>query len=732
MGKNILKGASFLYFLCICAVVFAGCGQKGNHSSKEENKKRISYTVQEIRSGSDEGYVQDMYVQDDTLFFCTEGVWSVNLKSLEEKEMMMPQLPEHAEICCFYMGSSQKIWLLCLSTDDTGKSGKYGICQYDETGTLINEADISEVLKPEQGAHVVDLLVDEAENVILITDKVLYFLDSSLKLQGQIKTDYYIDAACMTKKGVLYIATTEQGNAVVKQVDMEKEKIKGSHLLSCNFLGNHSLIGGDALYDFYFCDTNGIHGYRIEDKTEVLLVDYVIMGLEPKGIDMVVPAGGDSFAAIQKRDGAGGSIILLKKTEDPTAIHDKEDIVLGAVNVLDDIQEAAANFNRSNHQYRVIIKDYSKEADPHTAFINDIISGNAPDVLCMDETQIMILSSNGLLEDLEPYYQRDPDVSLDDIIDSVADGMRIDGKVRYVSPSFAIHSIIARSEDVDNLTGWDMKDFMAVLENKPEDVKPFYSASKEMLLKFLMGQSVSLFIDWQTGKCSFDSDECKAILEYCNSGVDNESAEETDTYEYEHYKMLKTGEIFLEETLLNLDDLSFYMSLMGDDITCIGYPCENRQGTYFEFQSPMGIYAKSNVKEGAWDFIKTFMTKEFQYEPLHRIFINPTRKDNFEMLVKEVMATSVYIDEMGNEKPPYNGTVTMNGDVTCALKPLKENQVKLYRDFIDNTHRVSLGNSVILSIVMEEAQTYFKGDKSLEEAAEIMNNRISTYVNENR
>lgn len=38
----------------------------------------------------------------------------------------------------------------------------------------------------------------------------------------------------------------------------------------------------------------------------------------------------------------------------------------------------------------------------------------------------------------------------------------------------------------------------------------------------------------------------------------------------------------------------------------------------------------------------------------------------------------------------------------------------------------------MIGIVLEEAQAYFEGDKGLDDTAEIIQDRIQTYVNENR
>ena len=53
---------------------------------------------------------------------------------------------------------------------------------------------------------------------------------------------------------------------------------------------------------------------------------------------------------------------------------------------------------------------------------------------------------------------------------------------------------------------------------------------------------------------------------------------------------------------------------------------------------------------------------------------------------------------------------------------------KLY----ESTEQITGRNDALLDIVMEQAEPYFAGDKTLEETAQLIQNRAKLYVNENR
>lgn len=57
----------------------------------------------------------------------------------------------------------------------------------------------------------------------------------------------------------------------------------------------------------------------------------------------------------------------------------------------------------------------------------------------------------------------------------------------------------------------------------------------------------------------------------------------------------------------------------------------------------------------------------------------------------------------------------------------------LYKELINNTKRIESNDSdIILKIIFEEAAAYFKGDKSVDDAARVIQSRVETYVNESR
>ena len=65
-------------------------------------------------------------------------------------------------------------------------------------------------------------------------------------------------------------------------------------------------------------------------------------------------------------------------------------------------------------------------------------------------------------------------------------------------------------------------------------------------------------------------------------------------------------------------------------------------------------------------------------------------------------------------------------------RKLTQEQVADYREVLDSASGVWSYDENIKTIVSEEAAAYFSGDKSIDDVCAVIQNRATTYVNENK
>ena len=110
------------------------------------------------------------------------------------------------------------------------------------------------------------------------------------------------------------------------------------------------------------------------------------------------------------------------------------------------VQEMVVAFNRKNDKYRIEIADYSEYNNDkdgwdagQTKLRTEILSGNVPDIFCLNGLNYTQLAAKGILEDLYPYMDADKDMKRSDFFQNVLQAFEVNGKLCCKGmPSFAL------------------------------------------------------------------------------------------------------------------------------------------------------------------------------------------------------------------------------------------------------------------------------------------------------
>lgn len=655
-------------------------------------------------------------------------VYSMKADGTDLQELGSPQLNENEYINYMLVKSDGTIQFLLGAYDQKSEKTQYALVAYDENGKEASREDVTKVLGLTDESYLNKALIDDKDRYVFATDQAVIVLDKDLKKVCEMKPDSnYVEGIAKTKDGKILVADSSgDKGAKVQILDVDAQKWGESYNLDLQYFSSSDALMNGIEYDFYYKDDAGIYGYDIASKKSTKVMDYVASNISSDNSYSITPIAKDTMMGTTW-DESGSKVVIYKKV-DPSTITDKETITVGAMYVDDNVKKAAIAFNKKNNKYQIEFKDYSNEEDPQTKMNADIIAGNVPDILCLSGLSVDQYVEKGILEDLTSYYEKDSDVSADDMIPSVAKAMQIDGKYYYIAPGFYVNTLVGAAKTVGTEPGWTMDDLKKVLdENK--DARPFYSENKNDNLYNFITMNISDYVDWSTGECTFDGQDFKDILEICNRGTNEETDYSEDSPS--EPSLIKEGKVLLTNGgSLDMESVELYEAMFNGDITFIGYPNKDKDGSYFSFDNQLGIYSKSKNKDAAWEFLKTFLTKEYQGNR-NNLYSNPTRQDAFDMLVKSKTATEKYTDELGNEVEPLE-TGWGWDDLNVDIGPLTDKQAQMYIDLVNNTDKTGEYNNEIGNIITEEAKAYFSGQKSLDETADVIQNRVKTYVNENR
>lgn len=696
--------------------------EASEEDSSEDNGEDTSAEEGSEKEASEEETVEE--VSGKTYFY----VYSMKTDGSDVQELSQPQVNDNEYINYMLVNSEGTIQFLLGAYDEKAQQTNYSIVTYGEDGKETSREDITKTLGLTDENYLSKVLLDDKDRYVFATDQSIAVLDKDFKKVCEMKPDSnYVEAVAKTKDGKIVVADSSgDDGAKVQILDVDGQKWGESYKMDFQYFNSSDALMDGIEYDFYYKDDSGIYGYDFASKKGTKLMDFVASNISSDNTYNIAPIAKDTMMGTTWDD--NGTKLVVYKKVDPSTITDKETITVGAMYVDDNVKRAAIEFNKKNNKYQIEFKDYSNEEDPQTKMNADIIAGNVPDILCLSGLSVDQYAEKGILEDLTPYYEKDSDVSADDMIPSVAKAMQIDGKYYYIAPGFYVNTLIGAAKTVGTEPGWTMDDLKKVLdENK--DARPFYSENKNDNLYNFITMNISDYVDWSTGECSFDSQDFKDILEICNRGTNEETDYSEDAPS--EPSLVKAGKVLLESgTSLDMESVELYEAMFNGDITFIGYPNKDKNGSYFSFDNQLGIYSKSKNKDAAWEFLKTFLTLEYQGDRSN-IYSNPTRQDAFDMLVKSKTATEKYTDELGNEIEPLESGWGWD-DLNIDIGPLTDKQAQLYIDLVNNTNKTGEYNEEIGNIITEEAKAYFSGQKSLDETADVIQNRVKTYVNENR
>lgn len=230
--------------------------------------------------------------------------------------------------------------------------------------------------------------------------------------------------------------------------------------------------------------------------------------------------------------------------------------------------------------------------------------------------------------------------------------------------------------------------------------------------------SLGSFVDWKNGVCRFDTGEFADLLRFTELFPEEYKWDDDDfSPKNGEEARIREGRQMLRQMYINsLYSYSYDASLYGKaGMTLIGYPGVPGSGAVFSYSGGLAISEACKNKNVAWDFISYCLDPDHQQDAFGGL---PTNKAVFDKLFR---------DNIGEKMTSYSD------DGTEVETVFTEDYARSIQDVINSTVTVSgRTSSTLSSIINEEAEGFFAGQKSADEVARNIQNRASIYVNEQR
>ena len=719
----------------------------------------------------------------------------------ELPNLQLPTVPEDCEgsVDCYNMLGSEDgtLWMLVNlyatkfdlpedfdpETDDkwnypsTDMPGSYLMHVAADGTTLANidllAADDSSSDEDGMSSNISSFAVDAAGNLYASDYNNIFVLDGEGKLQFKLDASEYGGSLCQMKAdqvGVLwynYVDTSdvtadssENGRYFVP-IDLEAKAWGEKQKMPVN---TWTVYPGDDTYDFYYENNSNIFGYSFATDSKDKLVDWMACDVDTNNMyNTAILSDGRVAGMTQEYTGDTTvyQLIVLHRV-DASEVKEKTVLTLACMGLDWDLRSQIVEYNKSNEQYRINVIDYSEYATDTdytagvTKLTTEIISGSIPDLFLTSSLPVDKYAAKGVIADLYTFMDQDSTMTRDYFVPQVLKALEKDGKLYELPNSFAVQTAFALSSIAEQYDIWNVAAVQDAMTQLQDGATVFSDGwTKTQVLSNCLSRNLSAFVDWTTGKCTFDSEAFQQLLAFCNSFPDEVSSNDAIAYaettveagEWESdISRIASGKQLMATTAIwDFSDYIYNTYSLNGKITFTGYPTEDgKSGNSFYINCPLAISSTTKYPDAAWDFVKTMVQKTA--EDSDNLYAFPISQAKFDEKLTDAMTEEYQLDDDGNQvdwdgdgqpdlvsKGSYEvlggNPDEYNWEPVYALTQADADQIL---GLINATTGVYDYDTEILDIVSQEVSAYFAGDKDVKTTADMIQSRVNLYVQEQR
>ncbi len=513
-----------------------------------------------------------------------------------------------------------------------------------------------------------------------------------------------------------------------------------------NWLDNCTVFQGD----FYSSVSESLYVYNAETESSREMLQWANSGLVNSHIRACFLLEQEELLVWYDEPDMEGLYLLVKTPAGE--LPEKEAVVLAAFDVSSELNNAVIYFNRLNEKYQVVIENYgySGETVSGAQARQDaaLASSNPPDLLSLSGRNLVKDVEKGMLEDLLPRLENSSVLDRKDFLENALDGYTIGGSLVGIPARFRVTAVGGRTSQVGKLNSWTMEDVYALTEQYPEHTillsDACYEVNSEMsarnlatrehlLEKFCAAWYLEEYVDWETGKCDFDSEGFRRFLVWAGEHAEKpaHAGNSAGQAGFRGRTFYKQG--YLSEKALLMEDFIDFRTAAaweircGEELTLTGYPTADGSGTAgIQVEPPLGIVADAGNKEGAWEFLEFYISAGKEQDSTSNL---PTSRSRLQALMAEALEQQNY-EESKNPVAKYFLTLEDESVPVYATSRKMAEQLMAFLEAADFTPDSGM-RQMIVGIVLEESEPYYTGDKSLEEAVGIIQNRVQLLLDEN-
>ena len=336
-----------------------------------------------------------------------------------------------------------------------------------------------------------------------------------------------------------------------------------------------------------------------------------------------------------------------------------------------------------------------------------ILSGQVPDMLVLNGSlSPFAFLRQGLLRDLKQDLEADPALSPEDLV--LARAIENDcGGLYLMADCFSVETRLGLWDRFGDAWGWSFDDYFRIDAEMSDGKMTIYNLTRDYFLESSVSRYLRQAIHWKDGTCDFENPDFVRLLEACRDL--RETPEDPENMIF-GWNLMGEGLIATDLVMLNeATDLAKECRRVGRSVSVIGWPTPDGScGTDFTLSYPIGVMKNGAHPELCWQFLR--------YCLLHAERAIP----NYRPLLEQQLEEARHIDPNEERDMWYDGLTS----------PITEAEISQFHTLLGKVEHTTLRDDTAMAIIREEAAPFLAGERSAEDAARLIQSRMSIYVAE--
>ncbi len=364
-----------------------------------------------------------------------------------------------------------------------------------------------------------------------------------------------------------------------------------------------------------------------------------------------------------------------------------------------------------------------------TAMNTQLMSGQGSDIILLNNLPYQTYADKNLLVDLGGLMQSDESFDSSKYYQNIFKALEYKEKLYGLPVNISIdmiaadQTLLADSQVSIDDSNWDWQDFVRTAEkimndNQNGETQGMYALAgmdEKRLIGTLVKENYDSLVDPEKKTAHFTGQEFLDLLSLSKYLIDHKLVN-TDTAQTNIMDMAARGKLVFNFTSLQgFWALQTTKAIFSEGVQLLKPP----GNVSFSTDSLYGISSQSAHQELAWEFLKFLVSDEMMAQggmPINKSVL-PQVAENFTQAI-QTRGGKMMIKDDGIPGQSITLHPPTHEDVDDMENLLSQAKVYIGTD------------QKIISIVQEETAAFFTGQKTAEVTAQLIQDRVSTYLNE--